>query len=318
MTASAKCLIVQPIHQIGLEVLRRAGITPVLCPDPSPETVLRMIPGCSAVITRDAGLNAEAIAAAGALRVIAVHGTGHDPVDKPAATAAGAVICTTPGANARSVAELALGLALALARRIPAADQAVRGCTAGYRERECFTELNGKTALIVGWGQIGRLVGAMFSSGLGMEILAYSPRIANIRGARKVDDLCAGLVRAHLVSLHTPLRVETANMFDTEAFAAMRPGALLVNTARAGLIDEAALVHALERGVVAGAALDLFSPEAPTGPLGRDPRVILTPHLGGSTEEALARAAGAAAENVITALNGIQPDTALSPKEYRA
>lgn len=318
MTASAKCLIVQPIHQIGFEVLRRAGIIPVLCPDPSPETVLRMIPECSAVITRDAGLNAEAIAAAGALRVIAVHGTGHDPVDKPAAAAAGAIICTTPGANARSVAELTLGLALALARRIPAADQAVRGGTAGYRERESFTELNGKTALIVGWGQIGRLVGAMFSNGLGMEILAYSPRIANIRGARKVDDLRAGLARAHLVSLHTPLRFETANMFDAEAFAAMRPGVLLVNTARAGLIDEAALVHALERGVVAGAALDLFSPEAPTGPLGRDPRVILTPHLGGSTEEALASTARVAAENVITALNGTQPDSTLNPKEYRA
>jgi D-3-phosphoglycerate dehydrogenase len=107
-------------------------------------------------------------------------------------------------------------------------------------------------------------------------------------------------------------------MFDTEAFAAMRPGTLLVNTARAGLIDEAALVCALERGVVAGAALDLFSPEAPTGPLGRDPRVILTPHLGGSTEEALARTARAAAENVITSLNGTQPDSALSLKEYHA
>ena len=316
MTADAKCLIVQPIHQIGIKVLRQAGITPVLCPDPSPETVLRMILGCSAVITRDAGLNAEAIAAAGTLRVIAVHGTGHDPVDKSAAMATGTVICTTPGANARSVAELALGLALALARRIPAANQAVRSGMAGYRERESFTELKGKTALIVGWGHIGRLVGAMFSSGLGMEILAYSPRIANIRGAHKVDDLYAGLARAHLVSLHTPLRPETAGMINAKSFAAIRPGALLVNTARAGLIDEAALVHALEHGVVAGAALDLFSPEAPAGPLGRDPRVILTPHLGGTTEEALARAAETAAKNVITALNGTQPDTALNPKEY--
>ena len=316
MTTSPKCLIVQPIHQIGIEVLRRAGITPILCPDPSPETVLQMISGCFAVITRDAGLSAEAIAASGSLRVIAVHGTGHDTVDKSAAMAAGTIICTTPGANARSVAELTLGLSLALARRIPAADRAVRDNETGYREREFFTELRGKTALIVGWGHIGRLVGTMFSSGLGMKILAFSPRVANIRGAKKVHDLFVALAQADLVSLHTPLRPETVSMIDAEAFASMRPGALLVNTARAGLIEEAALAHALEHGVVAGAALDLFSPEAPTGPLGRNPRVILTPHLGGTTEEALARTAKAAAKNVISVLNGIEPNTALSTKEY--
>ena len=316
MTINAKCLIVQPIHQIGIEILRGAGITPILCPDPSPETVLRMISGCFAVITRDAGLNAEAIAASGTLRVIAVHGTGHDTVDKPAAMATGTIICTTPGANARSVAELTLGLSLALARRIPAADRAARDGAAGYRERECFIELKGKTALIVGWGHIGRLVGAMFSSCLGMKILAFSPRVADIRGADKVHDLYTGLAKAHLVSLHTPLQPKTDSMINSEAFAAMRPGVLLVNTARAGLINEAALAHALEHGVVAGAALDLFSPEAPAGPLGHDPRVILTPHLGGTTEEALARTAEAAAKNVISVLNGTKPDTALRTKEY--
>ena len=316
MTTNAKCLIVQPIHQIGIDILRRAGITPILCPDPSPETVLRMISGCFAVITRDAGLNAEAIAASGTLRVIAVHGTGHDTVDKSAAMATGTIICTTPGANARSVAELTLGLSLALARRIPAADRAVRDSATGYRERECFIELKGKTALIIGWGHIGRLVGAMFSSGLGMKILAFSPHVADIRGADKVHDLYAGLAKAHLISLHTPLRPETDSMIDSEAFAAMRPGALLVNTARARLIDEAALADALDYGVVAGAALDLFSADAPTGPLGCDPRVILTPHLGGTTEEALARTAEAAAQNVISVLNGTKPDTALGTKEY--
>ena len=316
MSAGETCLIVQPIHRIGDEVLRHAGITPLHCPDPSPETVLRMICGCSAVITRDAGLSAEAIAAAARLRVIAVHGVGHDPVDKLAAAAASAIICTTPGTNVRSVAELTLGLALVLARRIPAADQAVHKGKGGFRDRESFSELHGKTALIVGWGHIGRLAGAMLSNGLGMEILAYSPRVTDIRGARKIEDLYTGLAEAHLVSLHTPLRIETARMFDDRAFAAMRPGAFLINTARAGLIDESALAGALRNGTVAGAALDVFSSEAPAGSLGRDPRVIFTPHLGGTTEEALARTAQAAAENVIAALNGHLPDTALRPKEY--
>lgn len=234
------------------------------------------------------------------------------------AAKAGAVICTTPGTNARSVAELALGLALSLARHIPAANQAVLCGTSDFRDHGSFTELHGKTALIVGWGHIGRLTGAMLSGGLGMEVLAYSPRIADIQGVRKIDDLDAGLAEAALVSLHTPLRPETAGMFDASAFASMRPGTFFVNTARAGLIDEAALVGALEDGTVAGAALDVFSPGAPSGPLGRDPRVILTPHLGGTTEEALARTARAAAENVIAALKGNLPDTALRPEEYRA
>lgn len=115
------------------------------------ETVARMISGCDAAITRDAGLSVEAIGASDILRVIVVHGAGHDAVDKDAASEKGILVCNTPGANARSVSELALALALAAARRIPAADRSERGGAHGFRECETFIELSGKTALIIGW-----------------------------------------------------------------------------------------------------------------------------------------------------------------------
>lgn len=313
-----KCLIIQPIHEAGLQRLRDAGVTPVICPAPDMATVARLIPGCDAAITRDAGFSADAFAASDRLRIVAVHGAGHDPVDKDAAARAGTIITTTPGANARSVAELALGLALSVARRIPAADRAMRTGQAGFRESARFTEFSGKCALIVGWGAIGRDVGAMLDRALGMRILVHSPRAADTGGYARADDLRAGLAQADLISLHTPLRDQTRHMIDAGALAAMRPGAILLNLARAGLVDENALLAALRSGYLGGAGLDVFSATAPTGPLGDLPNVVFTPHLGGTTEDALRRVAEAAAGHVLTALSGRMPDTAINPQVWRA
>nr|WP_295741198.1 NAD(P)-dependent oxidoreductase [uncultured Acidocella sp.] len=310
-----KCLIVQPIHAAGLARLREAGIEPVLCPDRASPTIAAYIPDCQAVITRDAGLDAAGFAAADALRAVIVHGAGHDPVDKPAAKARNVIIATTPGANARSVAELALGLTLALARGIPAADATLRGGQAGFRESRNFIELAGKTALIVGWGHTGRQFGAMLAA-LGLHLLVFSPRVATIDGHERAASLAAGLARADLVSLHTPLRPETQGLMNEAAFAAMKPGALLINLARAGLIDETALTAALQSGHLGGAALDVYSPGAPQGPLGACGNVIFTPHLGGTTQDALRRTALAAAEHVISALTGTMPPTTINPDAW--
>ncbi|WP_444668009.1 hypothetical protein [Cereibacter changlensis] len=160
------CLIVQPIHEAGLAALRAAGITPVLCPAPDMATVARHMGGIDAVITRDAGLDAAAFAAVDRLKAVVVHGAGHDPVDKEAAARKGVIVANTPGANARSVAELAVGLALAVARRIPAADRAVREGQGGFRESARFSELRGRTALIVGWGSQRPRDGADAGAGL--------------------------------------------------------------------------------------------------------------------------------------------------------
>ncbi|UFS67456.1 3-phosphoglycerate dehydrogenase [Paracoccus denitrificans] len=311
-----KCLIVQPIHESGLALLRENGIEPVPCPAPDMATVARHIAGCQAVITRDAGLSAPAFAAAGELRVVVVHGTGHDPVDKGAATARGVVIANTPGANAQSVAELALGLALAVARRIPAADRAQRAGVAGFRESARFAELSGKTALIVGWGAIGRSFGRMLDRALGMTVLVHSPRASDTAPYRRAANLAEGLAQADLVSLHTPLRAETRGMMGLAQFRAMKPGAILLNLARAGLVDEPALCEALASGRLAGAGLDVWSGDAPQGPLAAFPNVVFTPHLGGTTEDALKRVAEAAARHVISALSGRLPETAINPEVW--
>ena len=306
-----KCLIVQPIHADGLTLLREAGIEPVFCPTSDMATVARLIGGCDAVITRDAGLSAEAIAASDVLKAIVVHGAGHDPVDKAAAARKGALVCNTPGANARSVSELALGLAIAAARLIPAGDLAVRNGVQGFRENNRFSELFGKTALIVGWGATGAGLGKMLDSAFGMRIIAYSPRNPDTGPIERAELLADALAVADLVSLHTPLRDETRNLFDAKAFAAMKKGTILINTARAGLVDETALADALADGTVAAAGLDVYSPSAPQGPLAASNRVIFTPHLGGNTAEALQRVAVGAACNVITALSGQRPATTI-------
>lgn len=305
-----KCLIVQPIHTHGLARLRSAGIDPVICPSSDMHTVARLVKPCDAVITRNAGLSSVAIAAAPKLRVISVHGTGHDAVDKIAAAERGIPVCNVPGANARSVAEHALGLALAVARGVAAGDAAERAGRAGFRESARFTELQGRTALIVGWGAIGRELGRILDLAFGMRILVHSPRAADVGGHERVG-LEEGLAQADLVSLHTPMRPETRHMMNADRFARMKPGAILVNTAREGLVDEAALAAALTTGHLAGAGLDVYEHGAPTGPLADLP-VVFTPHLGATTEAALIRVAERAALHVIEALAGRRPTTTVN------
>ncbi|WP_172328148.1 NAD(P)-dependent oxidoreductase [Mangrovicoccus sp. HB161399] len=307
-----KCLIIQPIHEEGHALLRAEGIEPVRCPAADMATVAGLIGDCDAVITRDAGLSGKAIAAAGRLRAISVHGSGHDAVDKDAASARGIPVCNMPGANSRSVAELALGLALAAARGIAGGDRAERAGRTGFRESASFMELQGKTALIVGWGNIGRQLAAMLDLALGMTVLVHSPRAPETGGFERVATLEEGLARADLVSLHTPMRPETRHMMNAARFAAMKPGAILVNTARQGILDEAALAGALASGQVAAAGLDVYEHGAPEGPLAAFPQVIFTPHLGATTEEALIRVARGAAANVVTVLKGGLPATCVN------
>ncbi|ANT63440.1 3-phosphoglycerate dehydrogenase (plasmid) [Salipiger sp. CCB-MM3] len=308
-----KCLIVQPVHDAGLALLRSNGIEPVPCSGTDAASIARSVQGCDAAITRDAGFPREAFEAADRLRAVVVHGTGHNAVDKEAAIERGVLVANTPGANAQSVAELTLGLALALARGVPGADRWERAGTPGFRESVSFRELSGKTVLVVGWGSIGSRFGQMAASAFGMKVLVHSPRARDIGGFTRVGSLEEGLAQADLVTLHTPLRPETHRMFNAARFAAMKPGAQLVNVARAELIDEAALAGALASGHLGGAALDVYSHGAGTGPLAAFSNVIFTPHLGGTTEEALRRVAMGAAGHVVTALTGGVPETVLTP-----
>ena len=307
-----KCLIVQPVHEEGLALLRENGIEPVICPDPSMETVASLVPGCESCITRNAGFTASAFAAADVLKVVVVHGAGHDAVDKEAATRHGVLVCNTPGANAQSVSELALGLALSAARLIPAADREERAGKFGFRDRNQTVELQGKTALVVGWGHTGSRLGKMLRGALDMRVVVHSPRAKDIGDFERATSLEAGLAEADLISLHTPFRPETKHMINKDSLALMKKGAILVNTARAGLVDEAALLDALNSGQLFAAGLDVYEDDAPLGALGQSSRVILAPHLGGATEEAMRRIAVASVKNVLRALSGERPATALN------
>ncbi len=228
------------------------------------------------------------LAAAPRLRIVARAGTGVDNVDVAAASARGILVVNAPGANSISVAEHACALMLALARSVPAADRAMKE---GHWEKRRFlgNELRGKTLGVVGLGRIGQEV-ARRARAFGMHVVAHDPfisrEIADSLSARCVglDELCGV---ADYVTLHIPATPDTRHLFDDNRFARCKRGLRIINTARGDLIDEAALRRAIDGGVVAGAALDVFEQEPPTDwSLARLPQVIGTPHIAASTEEA--------------------------------
>jgi D-3-phosphoglycerate dehydrogenase len=242
-----------------------------------------------ALIVRSATkVTREMIDAAPKLRVIARAGTGVDNVDVPAATARGIVVMNAPGANSLSVAELAMGLILSMARNIPAADASMK-MSKWEKSRFAGAEIRSKTLGLVGFGRIGQEV-ASRAHAFEMNVIAHDPFISADMAATlgvelaALDELCA---RADYVSLHLPALPATKHLFNAERFAKCRKGMRLVNTARGELIDEAALADAIEAGHVAGAALDVFDPEPPKNwRLVMLPQVIATPHIAASTREA--------------------------------
>jgi len=245
-------------------------------------------------------VTADILAKASRLKVIGRAGIGVDNVDIPAATAKGVIVMNTPFGNSVTTAEHAIAMMLALAREIPAADASTQ---AGKWEKNRFmgVEITGKTLGIVGCGNIGSIV-ADRALGLKMRVLAYDPFLtadrAQALGVEKMDldDL---LARADFITLHTPMTPQTKNILSAEALAKTRKGVRIVNCARGGLLDEAALAAALDAGHVAGAALDVFAAEpAVESPLFGRANVVCTPHLGASTTEAQEKVALQIAEQM--------------------
>ncbi len=309
----AQCLVVQPIHTAGLVALEQAGITPILASSSDTATVAREIMGAVAVVTRDAGLKAAAMEAAPMLRIIASHGAGTNAIDVGHARKRGIIVVNTPGANARSVAEHAIGLMLAVMRRSVEADRAVREGSWAFRYAGGMGELHGKTLGLVGFGAIARITAHIAGAGFGMQVFAWSPSTPGEAftqsGVTRVDGLEALLGMSDVVSLHRPLRPDTVGMIDAAALAAMRPGAILVNTARGELVDATALREALVSGRLRGAGLDVFAvePPSPEDPLLQLANVVLAPHSGGATEDALRGTALRCATQIIDVLAGRAP-----------
>jgi D-3-phosphoglycerate dehydrogenase len=246
------------------------------------------------VVRSDTKVTEERIAGAPNLTVIGRAGTGVDNIDVDAATRRGIAVLTAPGANTVSTAEHTVALLLALLRRIPWAAESMQQ---GRWDRKQFagSELAGKRLGVIGLGRIGARV-ARIAKAFGMQVSAYDPYLTPERAeALGVDSVTLEelLQVADVVTLHLPLTGDTHHLMNRERFAVMKPGAVLVNAARGGLIDDAALVEAVESGTLAGAALDVFDPEplSADSPLRGSDRILLTPHLAASTSEAQDRVA---------------------------
>ena len=265
----------------------------------------------AAVISRTVDLSARAIDACPTLKVVSKHGVGVSNIDVAACSTRGIPVYVTPGANAQSVAELTIALMCAAARKVAWMDREIR---AGQWPRvQDGLQLEGRTLGIVGFGQIGQRVGRI-ATAIGMKVGVFDPMLpagaalppGTVRAAT-LDEL---LPASDVLSLHIPLTAKTRGLIDAAALARMPKDAILVNTARGEVVDEAALVDALASGRLYAAGLDTMAQEPPAAgsPLLSLPNVILTPHVGGSTPAALAEMARLAAENVIGYLTGTPPD----------
>jgi len=294
------------------ELLAAAGFAAIEPPGNGPLTpadLLAALPAADALIAGGEPVPASVIAACPKLRVIARTGVGYDAVDVAAATARGIVVAITPGTNHESVAEQAFALLLALAKETISRDGSTR---AGGWDRMPVRPLRGTTLGLVGLGRIGRAM-ATRAVAFGMAVIAFDPAtdadFDASHGIRRagLDDLQAA---ADVVSLHLPLTPETRGLFDRLAFARMKPGSILINTARGGLVVEDDLHAALVSGHLAGAGLDVFEsePPRPANPLLSLPNVVVSPHLAGADARAMADMADLAVQCVIDLHSGRWPE----------
>lgn len=296
-----KVIIADKMDSQAQTVLSNLGIEADARPANGEVDLAAVIGDADALLVRSATtVTPELMALAPKLKAVGRAGIGVDNIDIPAATTAGVVVMNTPLANAVSTAEHAIGLLFAIARLTPQANASTHN---GKWEKAAFkgVELSNKNLGIIGCGNIGKIV-ADRAKGLHMKVFVYDPMLsaadADKLNVHKVP-LEELLQRADFITLHTPLTQETRNIIGHEQFALMKKGVYLVNAARGGLVDEAALNTALDNGTVAGVALDVYASEPVTRhPLCHHPRVVMTPHIAASTQEAQANVAIQIAEQV--------------------
>jgi D-3-phosphoglycerate dehydrogenase / 2-oxoglutarate reductase len=306
--AAWKILLTDGLEENGQEILREAGEV-TNRPGISADELLQVIGDYDALIVRGRTKVTPAVFAAGKnLKVVGRAGVGVDNIDLNAAKEAGVTVVNSPLATTIAVAELALGLMLSVVREIPRADASMK---AGKWLKKEFEggELNGKTLGVIGFGRIGAAVGQR-AAAFGMKIIGYDPLIPGDeiqkRGGEPValDDLYA---RADMITMHIPLTNDSRNMMNAAAFEKMKQGVYIICAARGGVIDEEALLAALESGKVAGAGLDVFAAEPPgSTPLVCHPKVVAVPHVGAQTAEAQGRAAVDISTEILAALKGEQ------------
>ncbi|WP_270933207.1 NAD(P)-dependent oxidoreductase [Falsiroseomonas oryzae] len=311
----------QVIHPDAQAMIRATpGFTLEILPDRSPATLAARLPDADALILRTIRVDHAFLALCPKLRILARHGVGYDIIDVPALTERGIPLTITPEANAVSVAEHALMLMLACMRKLPGYDANIRRLVWGGQADLPSFELAGKSVLVVGFGRIGTRV-ARLCAAFGMRVLVRDPNVAKgtIRGAgyEPVDDLDAAAGQADIVTLHCPSNADTRGMVDARFLAAMKRGAVLVNTARGTLTDQLAVEAALRSGQLVAAGLDVFEEEPIEAELSlfSAPNLIMTPHVAASTQEGLRRMALESAAAVIACFEGrLDRDVVVNPE----
>jgi D-3-phosphoglycerate dehydrogenase len=291
------------IHPSGIALLKDAeGFTYDYVEEVSEPSYAPLVAGADALVLRTQPLSAATVAQAGRLRIVSRHGVGYDAVHLPSLNERGIALAIVGDVNSVSVAEHAMMLLLALAKRTNVADRAVRTGDWKWRDRLDASELAGKHLLIIGFGRIGRHL-ARLASAFGMKVMAHDPYLERLgwpdQSAAMAYDLDAALGWADAVSVHAP-KGERPLMGERE-LRAMKRSAVLINTSRGGVVDEAALVAALAENRLAGAGLDVFETEPPArdNPLFGFDQVILSPHIAGLTAECAERMAISSVQNII-------------------
>ncbi|WMJ83337.1 hydroxyacid dehydrogenase [Oscillospiraceae bacterium LTW-04] len=301
----ANILITEQIDSVGPSLLEKAGHTIIRMETREQSELAEKIKDADAVIVRILDMPAEIISDAPRLKIIAKHGVGLDNIDLNAAKEAGVAVTITPSANSLSVAEHAVSLMLALSKNIPHVPDQYREI--GFAAKNCApgVEVSGKTLGLIGCGQIGSRFAQIAAGGFGMRVLVYDPYISEVPlGCELISDRDRIFKESDFISLHCVLCQETFRSVGQREFDMMKPDAIFINCGRGPLVDESALIRALQDGKIRGAGLDVTEKEPcdPASPLFSMPNVILTPHYAPTTIEAAARVSKIAAENVIAFL----------------
>lgn len=308
-----KILLPQDIARCGKDYLLERGYELKMGRGISEEEIAADVEGCAAIIARLGNFSRRALEAGKELRIIARHGAGFDNIDLKAAQEKGVWVTNDPVSNGNAVAEHTVAMLMGIAGSLVEMDRAVRTGDFGIRNRRLTLEVFGKTLGIIGFGRIGRMVAKKAREGLGMKILAYD-RFSQSEDTQMASSLEEVLGQADFISLHMPLTEQTRGMIGRKELETMKPEAIIINTARGELINEKELIEALQRGMIAGAALDVFEQEPPEAgnPLLSMGQVLLSPHNAALTENAMNQMALTAAKAVDDLLSGRKPEHVVS------
>ncbi len=310
MSANLKILMTEPIHQVGVDLIeQRDDVELIAAPDTSIETLTALAADVDAMAIRTALIPAEVLVGAARLKVVSRHGVGCDNVDVAHLSARGIPVAIAAGANAASVAEHTLMLMLACTRSLPKQDRTVRDGRFTARDRLVGGDLDGATVLIVGFGRVGKQV-AHRCKAMGMNVTVADIKLDRVlaeeSGYRDVTDFGPELGQADFLSLHVPLDTATRNLIDSAELSELPAGAIVINCARGGVIDETALVDALESNQVHAAGIDIFENEPPDSdhPFFQRSDVILTPHTAAASRRSMQEMSRMTMQNILDCFDG--------------